>query len=416
MAEPIDVDRVLEDVFRGNDDGVVEAFVGRTEAERRVVARRVFSSLQPVTPRGQSPLRTIVPLRHWDTACAAFFACGSLGEIKSLRTEHHFGQMCNDTTVQILVDRRPSWATAWASWALEGQARASGRAPGMWMLVRKLIRAGVCEPIDTEAYTIGMIFGILSFDYNRRSRWDHEQVFAHAQGVRQTKLADVLLEDPELLDHDVWRIFEVPARPSRQLGCGPRDRPDGWTRAFVSLAASGHLDRDRLLDATLDSLARDIRHRHANWFIRLWRTLEPTSEERTRRQDRLLHLLAHRATGVVDFALDELTTIDGLGRLDAPAFIEEVSGGLMTMPVATVSRALRLLARMATADSRYRTEGLVAATSALLHVNARVRRSAISLMVRQGRPGDFGLIEAIETHRGALSREEVGALGPLGIN
>ena len=72
------------------------------------------------------------------------------------------------------------------------------------------------------------------------------------------RLGDRLLAEPDLLETEVWRLFEVETSAfafdwqSRQPTL-PADH-ESWPQALARLAAAGALDRQRLLDASLDAL------------------------------------------------------------------------------------------------------------------------------------------------------------------
>jgi hypothetical protein len=305
--------------------------------------------------------------------------------------------------------------TSWAVWALDRQATLSGGATHLWYLVRQLIRAGVCDPLDTDGYILGMVFGELSFGVP--FRWfgneglgiprNDAAIDAAFDSMRKRLLADALRSDPGLLEREIWRIFEVPGRPSRQLGV-PNER--GWISALTTLSASGEIDRYRLHDAVLDALARDITAYQATWFASLWHALDPAPAERERNQARLLHLLGHPVPVVVQFSLDEMDALAAGGTLDAKGFSAEVDGVLLTMPVATARHALGLLDRIAVTQPSARTQALVATATGLLHASASVRAASARLIATRAVNGDTEVAAAIEANGGALTDREAGRL------
>ncbi|MDE0805542.1 MAG: DUF6493 family protein [Acidimicrobiales bacterium] len=396
---------------RGDDDAIVEMFRDRKEKERRDVGPELSRLQREYLGYGRR-----VPHEYGDTACAAVFASCTLTEIKHLNVEHTFGTFCNETTLAVLVDRRPAWVTKWAEWALEREARPSGRADGLWVLVRNLIRAGVCEPLDSDAYILGMIFGIGSPRYHIRSRVhgvhslgiprDEEAIEKYRDANRSWSVLGSFLDDPSLLDHEIWRIFEVPGRPSRQLSASSADSRDGWIDAFVTLSAEGRISRQRVLESTLDALARDVTQHQSKWFVALWTALGATRDEGASNQERLLHLLDRSVPAVVQFALRELGQLQKEGRLDAEAFISEIEGPLLTMPVATAKAGLRMLDRVGKAHPELRSDALLATTSALLHDHSKVQDSAIQILAKRRGPIDPDLESAIDANSDALTTQQ----------
>ncbi|MET0715559.1 MAG: DUF6493 family protein, partial [Mycetocola sp.] len=386
VRPPLDADELIAAWKIGDDDTVLAAFRGRSESERRAVAPTLFKAAR----HPEYPEPPAYPHEYDDTVMAALFACGSLTEVK--RLDHRFGPMCNELTYEVLVDRQPSWITAWAEWALDRNASPSGSADALWWLVRKLIRARVCEPLDSDGYILGMISGLSDHWYLRRGRWtanEHNGVpgdpAAYDQWYKRyhsgtPTLVELLRADPELIDQEIWRLFEVPGRPSCGLGPPDRNGKDGWITAFVTLADDGEIDRMRLLDTTLDALARDISQYQTRWFVALWQALEPTNEERATFQDSLLHLITHPVNTVVRFALGELTRLEYVGGVDAARFCAEIDGAVITGSVDVAQAALSVLARLAQRDPTNATTAAVPLASGLLHANVRVRQTAARLL------------------------------------
>jgi hypothetical protein len=420
---PIDLGALVESLQEGDDAAVIAAFRGRTEAERRAVAPHLLGLRRAgwqYTIEDDGTMRR-VPHRFLDTAVAALFGCCTLTEIKRLDVEHKFGKMCNDTTYEVLVDRRPPWVTSWASWACERQARKSGRAFGLFGLVRPLIRAGVCDPLDTDAYILAMVFW-KDREYNFKVRWfgdpmcnpprdeaNRRALAEHAAGCRT--FTQKLLDDPALIDDELWRIFDVGWRPSRVVS-------EKWNRhlitAFVTLAATGRIERDRVLSSTLDTLTRDTTTpMPASFFIALWRAFEPSLAERSAHQAGFLHLLNQPLSSVVSFALDQLEELEQDGALHARGFVAEVEGVLLTMPVDTVLRALKALERIARDESDVAAEALVVVTAALLHANPKVHDAAASVLARCARTIDATVAAAIEAKLEGVSPALVARLRGL---
>src|SRR5262249_35916766 len=186
---------------------------------------------------------------------------------------------------EVLAARRPSWLGDWAKMALEIN-------PRCWPLVRRLVREGFCQRPEIDNYWLGML--------------DTHSEFLG----RYTHVAEGLLADPQWLE-EVWRLFEIEG--GGEFSLAARDkyaRPEGkWETALVQLAHEGKLSRSRLLDASLDALARDFAQFRAGWFSHFHEALRPSLEERAARAERYLFLLASKIPPTVSFALHALTLL-----------------------------------------------------------------------------------------------------------
>ncbi len=217
-----------------------------------------------------------------------------------------------------------------------------------------------------------------------------------------------LLADPGLLD-EVWRLFEIEGGGELSLAAYDKyTRPDDatWKAALVQLAREGKLSRDRLLDASLDALARDFAQFRAGWFSRFHEALEPTRDERAARAARYLALLASKISPTVAFALNALKLLDKAGRLPPAAVVENISPALGARQKGTVREALRLLDRAAHAEPARKSAIARLAAEALLHEAADVQAAALDLIERHGETSDATLAELVHAQAGTVAASQ----------
>ena len=225
-----DLKAILE---AGDVDACLAYFEHATEDERKAVAQLTldwYAKQHAKLMIQESPNSWRVnPLLG--TAAIAVLASCSLAQIK----KRGWSLWPRQGDLRVFEARKPPWLTEFAAWSLE-------RNPMIWPSVRALERAGLCRRPDTDHYVLGMIV----YGPSR-----------HGPPVRE-----VLLNDPELLEHAVWRVFEVEG--SGELSLAARDKycraELTWETGLVALAADGVLPRGRLLDASLDALERDLRN------------------------------------------------------------------------------------------------------------------------------------------------------------
>jgi hypothetical protein len=256
-----------------------------------------------------------------------------------------------------------------------------------------------------------MVFDIGSRDYHRRARWQGESWYerdrdsghptvvvvvppddaawnAAYEAHRDRTVTDDLLADPDLLEHEIWRIFEVPGRPSRQLTAPAPDETataNGriereWIEAFVTLSDHGRIHRQRVLDSALDALAGDRSAYQAGWFIALWHAAAPTPAERADRQATIVRLVAKPVAKIADFATKEAVLLQQAGTLAASDFIANADGNLLTMPAGTARTTLSILDRIIATDPGNAPAALTAAANGLLHANTRLRAETTKLL------------------------------------
>lgn len=345
----------LEQAIQSGEQAVVECLREAAESERRAaapVAIRLYAAWR------SDPLGASKSLGG--PAALAMLGTATLSE---LRKAHLDGVWDHERALAILRQRRPDWLPAWVAWTLEKQPFIS-----RWGLARRLEREGLIARPEVDGYWLGMIVGTARI------------------GALQ-----MLEQDCELLEL-VFKLFEVEG--SGEFSLAAHDKytreQDTWAHALRELASQGRLDRQRLLDASLQALARDFEQFRAGWFSRFHESMQPTREERLARLESYRGLLSSRIPPTVTFALKALTELKAdPGEHLAPALNAREKG--------TVRLALKLLA-----DSQTPRKGILAA-EALSHSAAEVQKEAWSLVQRHGSPTDPELRRALEERLGGLS-------------
>ncbi len=170
-----------------------------------------------------------------------------------------------------VVRARPrAWRDGWADQVVEHQSHR-----GSWRVLRTLILEGGCAKPSSLAYARMMIDCV---DSSRKARES-----------RRNDPYGGLLADPDLLEDDVWRIFEI---EEKILSLGWYD----WDSALIRLAEDGVISRDRLLNEALAALRRDFPAAVAATFSKFYDLVKPTPDENSDRVGQFLDLLASPST------------------------------------------------------------------------------------------------------------------------
>jgi hypothetical protein len=387
----------------GDAEGCIRLFANASEAERRAVAKTAADQLAALTadspdgltyaPRAASDLNAeaiarwrVLQPRRVRAGQVAVLATATSRELKK------FGQRClpsAEDAIAVLSARRPSWVGEWAEAILTSARLDSGSAAGvcLWSLVRALIREGFCARPAGSRYFHAFIAGVsaCSFEQERTIR-------------------DLLVEDPALLDDEVWRIFETEL-PLGLQGNFSTDRyadaEQGWDAALAQLAAEGRLSRTRLLDASLGALERDDRDSRVRWFIRIHERLEPTSQELAERVERYLGLFASRNPVVVNFAMRVIGALDSADQLPPAGLVAGIRPALLSRTKSTVLAALKMLDRAAHRDSSSRGRAAAVAIEAFAHESPAVHKAVVDFLERHNDAADATITvllrERIET-------------------
>lgn len=309
---------------------------------------------------------------------AAVPALAVLGTARSPRqAAQALNMIDNDTeqqAVTVLAQRPSAWLADFCEQAFASQ---SGAPVTEWRLVRALVRAGHVTRPRSPSYISAMPFGLTHFDRPDRPL-----------------LRDALLADPALLQEEIFELFTVDEAGAVLLRQdNHQDKShwhhDGsthpertWRVALAGLAADGHIDRDRLLDACLGAFFRDFPASQLTWYLRLHEELAPDTDELATRSGRYLRLLAADAGTAVGLGQKAITTLLNSGRID-PAEIVAASGPVLVRREKKYAVAQLRLLDTVTREHPDLAEGAVeAASAAFEHPLAEVQERALELVAR----------------------------------
>ena len=356
---------LLRPVPRGSESSierfqnVVAHFSGMPEAERRRLAPEI-ARLHKAGLRElfSAELTKDSPLDPHFTA-VALAATASLAELQ--RTSW-WG--LSVPAYEALTQRRPSWLVEAVNVGLE-QVTSSYMIGGVAHGISHLVADGVVPAPQHPHYAIGIAYGYIF-------------------PVDTGPLIDRVRQDLSRIEAAIWRQFEVEGSAEISLAhfdkyIGKKSGGD-WADALVALAAEGRLDRQRLLDASLDALNRRFAQFRASWYSRFHERLAPAIEERAARTERYLDLLASPLGPTVSFALAALKSLQKAGRLDAGAVLAHIEPALFAKSAAGAKGALALLSYAAACLPERRGEIARLAAIGLEHPNSEVQANALALI------------------------------------
>ena len=349
-------EQLLALLDRATDVEVLACFEGMPEAVRRshkneLMRRYLALERAGVDSRPGKPGSVANQVRVLQNYRIAVFETATVHELRNagfvLSQEHG--------DYELLARRGRERLTELMQLEIEESYRAVGQ-------IRGFMAQGLCDAPKHENWLLGHMWWL-------RDHIDH----------RRETLAETLRSRPQWLATDLWQMLDLEGIGDCSLAgtdkyaCGQQT----WADALKELADEGTVDRARLLDVTLEALARDYLPFRAGWFSRFHEHLQPTPEERTQRSEQYLLLLGSSVPPTVTFAAKALLAVDQHAAIDAHRIAESMDPMLGHKAKATVEIALRLLTR-----ARQRNPMLLDATAqavcrALLHDAAAVQQAAL---------------------------------------
>ena len=397
MGQHMTPEELIKLVQDSDVDGLAEACASLTEAQRRKLSKTAtqldfeankrewsnagFDAILPQRPQ-RIPLMPVEAARTVRVAGQlAVLACGPLSAAKQFRVLTWAHDASPIPMAKILIDRRPAWIDDWVDAMLKRPW-----SPLTWDTVRALITNGVCRKPTGGEYIVLMVHNL---------RWEYKK------NGKYSTLEQTLLADRGLLDDEIWRIFQVETGAFRFMGhpsLTSESHQDDWPATLKRLAAAGHIDRQRLLDACLNGLMSGLKNDMLTDFTRFHDYLEPTDEELQRLQPVYMELLASSAPHVVTFALRMLKTIDKAGFLDGERFLRSVASVFAIRTKTQPKSALLLIQRIVKRDGALAGRAAAAVGEALAHEAPDIQEQALDLLETFSKSAPDDAAQALRIH------------------
>lgn len=244
--------------------------------------------------------------QHWQTIAKALWrallATSLPKEIEKCKRQ--FGRFplfqpghTENSIYEVLNNRKPDWLGPF----LLAEFDSSSNRAEIWDKYRTFYRQGAVDRLLSPS----AICGLYTY-YN----WHNEGT--RDKPVRPTP--DYFRNDPELLDHEIWLLFELSLPELRFWS--PPGQGNRWNEALLVLTEEGRLDRPRLLDAILDGIGRNHPEWQEKWLIELHDDFKPTEEERLERAEKYTAILHSPRFTTAHFALAILSSFLKRKHLD----------------------------------------------------------------------------------------------------
>ncbi len=371
-------------LFNSKSKDLRSAFSGLDEKTRKSLSKTAQSAYSSISrnkaSKGASErVKKFIANRkgdswtHWNApinmrAGLALYAVAPLSGVKRQNLWIH-GQDNQAAMIGILEDRRPDWLGEWVQWKLEQEFHHLS-----FKQVYGWIRNGLMEKPDTPEYYTFFVNGVdIYLTKNNR------------HGVQPNDyqpLSTRLRKDPVLLG-DALAVFKYENRALttdkwRTENAHPKYQ--SWSAALLDLIETDDLDRDSLLDASLESLSEDLKNNQLSGNHKFHSLLGPTEDELAIREKSYRELLIHPVGHVVKFALAQIVKLEKAGQADRKVFLSELPMIFQGAGKGNAKTALRLAGQIAKSDSKLRKTVISSIIPALDHEDSGLQEAALKLI------------------------------------
>ena len=307
----------------------------------------------------------------WPTAQVAYLCVANFSEVKKQGWIH----LPDEKWVGLVFRfRKPEWSPRFVDWILNNSHQWV-----FWDKARAVVREGVCPKPDDPQYYTGMIAGLQKQELGEPSK----SVYAK------------LKADPELLNDEVWKLFEYEGAPDNSLPYV--DSCSNWSGSLLRLCHEGMLPRERLMNSSLSALELGWNQPRSKWMTNFYDLLEPKTSELYAELQTLLGLLASPTPVTATWAFGHVCSVvdEGLVKELNPV-IEAMRPLLRAKPKKTVLQTLKFFGRIAKNNQALTGEICLMATEALAHEKADVQQNAFELIEKWGASSDQDLTHSVE--------------------
>ena len=282
--------------------------------------------------------------------------------------------------LQILEIRRPKWLADWLAWEWKQETPVAS-----WYLERGLIRCGALPPNDSPAYYARMAMEDRVLQSEYVDTYDTLPLFKNRREMWEA--------DPDLFQHDIWRLLETDTFAFRYSHFG-------WPDLLVELCQAGKLDRAKLLSRCVYGMSLPLSVTTLSGLVKFHDQLSPSNAERQVMLQDYLRLLHQNHAGVVSLAISSLDKLHRIEQLPVDDFTQHLPAVFALEKKGAVKAALKLADAVAW---HYRDEAglrkiLQAVMGGLQHADADIQRATLELIHWRRELIDEQLSQAIAAH------------------
>ncbi|WP_455204282.1 DUF6493 family protein [Kaarinaea lacus] len=393
-------DELRDLVINKSTMDLAEALAPLTEKERRKLSKfsyQLYRKIENGDLDDEAPnslkafyrdLLNTLRLQHehnhtFDSSQLAVVGLSSLTNVKRVHL-WLYRQENTKAFNKIICDRRPDWLDDWLNSKFDEDFFSLD-----WNIVRHWIKDGLCQQPTSDGY--------IQYFANNFNRCHPQLADNHVA------LSDHLKRDPQLLDYEIWRLFEVENRAFEKDWYEQRDdKPknyESWTTALIRLADQGYLDRWRLLQESLNALYRGLPQNIQSGFHKFHLALKPTLAEIKKHENDYVDLLNSPIGHVVTFALKMLARLEKSKQLHYKKLIQNAQSVFSLTAKSQPIALMKILNRVAKEDKDTHAAIQKLLVQALSHGSQDVQQYALDALATLS-------VEKKELQNGLQSRWE----------
>lgn len=218
--------------------------------------------------------------------------------------------------------------------------------------------------------------------------------------------SELLLKRDITLKEHIWTIFEYESSISYQDDCakeaykkGVTERDESISAALYRFSLDGHLDRERLLKATLATFHRSFKKDMAGWFAGFFETLQPTTEELLSLQEEMMQIFTSPYTKPVNVMLQQLKSIASEEGFRYQEFIERATTLFFSSPKNSLLTIYALFEKIVAQHPEMKEPCCITLCQLFLKKDESLQKKAANFILKYGDISSSNLQETLQSYQ-----------------
>ncbi|WP_073347171.1 DUF6493 family protein [Bacteroides congonensis] len=218
--------------------------------------------------------------------------------------------------------------------------------------------------------------------------------------------SNLLLKRDIILKEHIWTIFEYDSSVSYQddsaksaykEGTTPQD--ESISTALYRFSLDGHIDRNRLLKATLATFHRGFKKDMAGWFAGFFETLQPTTEELLSLQEEMMQVFTSSYTKPINVMLQQFKKIAAEDRFCYQEFVERATTLFFSSPKNSLSTIYAIFEKIAAQHPEMGETCCITLCQLFLKKDESLQKKAAGFIAKYGDASSSVLQETLQAYQ-----------------
>lgn len=215
-----------------------------------------------------------------------------------------------------------------------------------------------------------------------------------------------LLKRDIILKEHIWTIFEYDSSVSYQddsaksaykEGTTPQD--ESISTALYRFSLDGHIDRNRLLKATLATFHRGFKKDMAGWFAGFFETLQPTTEELLSLQEEMMQVFTSSYTKPTNVMLQQFKKIAAEDGFSYQEFVERATTLFFSSPKNSLSTIYAIFEKIAAQYPEMGETCCITLCQLFLKKDESLQKKAAGFITKYGDASSSVLQETLQAYQ-----------------